>query len=193
MPRFYFHVSTKESVLPDEEGVELADLAAAHDCGVQIMYRTMLYDPDEEDWRGWMIKIADTKGQTLLTLLYPARKPTSRKSFGQRTGFLRAHLLGLVGCTALLGLAYIHSAAAFNLSCVKSGASFTCVAGSGNRHEVARILEVRRTGAGEQDAASAERERDWSTRCRPIIRQDRNGVGRYHYGAPGCEFGKSAD
>jgi hypothetical protein len=87
MPRFYFHISTKENVLRDEEGVELADLATAHDCGIQIMYGTMLYDPEEQDWRGWMIKIADAKSRTLLTLLYPARKPIRRATFGQRTSF----------------------------------------------------------------------------------------------------------
>jgi hypothetical protein len=193
MPRFYFHISTKENVLRDEEGVELADLAAAHDCGIQIMYGTMLYDPEEEDWRGWMIKIADAKDRTLLTLLYPMRKPALNMAFGRRSGLLRARLLGLLGCTALLGLAHIHSAAAFSLSCVKSGASFICVADSDNRHGVARILEIRPTGAAEQETASAQRERDWIARCRPLIRQDRYGVSRYRYVAPGCEFGKSGD
>ena len=61
MPRFYFHVSTIDDVFPDEEGVELADLAAAHDCALRIMHRTMLSDPEEQNWRGWMIKIADAK------------------------------------------------------------------------------------------------------------------------------------
>jgi hypothetical protein len=193
MPRFYFHVSTKETVLRDEQGVELTDLAAAHDCGIQIMYGTMLYDPEEEDWRGWMIKIADAKDRTLLTLLYPARKPPLPRAFGRRRGLWHARLLGVLGCTALLGLAHIHSAAAFTLTCVRSGASFICVAGSDNRHPVARILEIPSTGAAAQDAGSADRERNWIARCRPIIRQDPYGVGRYHYVAPGCEFGKSDD
>ena len=84
MPRFYFHVSTMDDVFPDEEGVELGDLAAAHDCALRIMHRTMLSDPEEQNWRGWMIKIADAKGRTLLTLLYPARKPIRRGAFGLR-------------------------------------------------------------------------------------------------------------
>jgi hypothetical protein len=116
MPRFYFHISTRENVFPDEQGVELADLATAHDCGTQIMHRTMLYDPEEEDWGGWMIKIADAKGRSLLTLLYPARKPTPRKTFGLRTGVWHAPLLGFVGWAALIGLADMQSAAAFGLS-----------------------------------------------------------------------------
>jgi hypothetical protein len=193
MPRFYFHVSTQDDVLRDEEGVELTDLAAAHACGIQLMYGTMLYDLEEEDWRGWMIRIADAKGRTLLTLLYPARRPALPRASGRRRGFWRARFISLLGCAALLALAYIHSAAAFSLSCVKSGASFVCVAGSDDRHGLARIVEVHRPGAAEDDAGLADRERDWMARCRPMIRPDRYGVGRYQYAAPGCEFGRSRD
>jgi hypothetical protein len=39
-------------------------------------------------------------------------------------------------------------------------------------------------------ADAAERERLWLARCRPVIRQDHYGVRRYHYAAPGCEYGK---
>jgi hypothetical protein len=116
MPRFYFHISSRENVFPDEEGVELADLATAHDCGTQIMHRTMLYDPEEEDWGGWMIKIADAKGRSLLTLLYPGRKSTLRKTLGLRTGLWHAPLLGFMGWAAQLALAEIHSTAAFGPS-----------------------------------------------------------------------------
>lgn len=34
-----------------------------------------------------------------------------------------------------------------------------------------------------------ERHRKWIARCRPVMTQDRYGVSRYHYAAPGCEFG----
>jgi hypothetical protein len=121
MPRFYFHISMMNEVFPDQEGVELADLATAHDCALRIMHRTMLSDPEEQDWRGWMIKIADAKCRTLLTLLYPARKPIRRETFGLRTGASRVPLLGWVGCTVLLGLADSHSAAASSLSGVRPG------------------------------------------------------------------------
>lgn len=36
---------------------------------------------------------------------------------------------------------------------------------------------------------SAERDRKWQQRCQPTIKQDRYGVARYRYSAPGCEFG----
>jgi hypothetical protein len=41
----------------------------------------------------------------------------------------------------------------------------------------------------ERQAADA-RDRRWAERCRPLIRQDRYGMPRYSYGAPGCEFGR---
>lgn len=45
--------------------------------------------------------------------------------------------------------------------------------------------------ASQQDIADADaRERLWQARCRPVIRQDTYGVRRYHYAAPGCEYGK---
>jgi hypothetical protein len=39
------------------------------------------------------------------------------------------------------------------------------------------------------DAVLAERDARWMARCRPVIRQDRYGVPRYHYAAAGCEHG----
>jgi hypothetical protein len=43
----------------------------------------------------------------------------------------------------------------------------------------------------EQDITdAAARDRLWQARCRPVIRQDQFGVRRYHYAAPGCEYGK---
>lgn len=46
----------------------------------------------------------------------------------------------------------------------------------------------------EIEAREAEaRDRKWLARCRPVIRTDRYGVGRYHYAKPGCEFGQTED
>jgi len=46
---------------------------------------------------------------------------------------------------------------------------------------------------GEELEAAMERDRKWLARCKPVIRQDAYGVGRYHYAASGCEFGKLDD
>ena len=42
-------------------------------------------------------------------------------------------------------------------------------------------------------AESAERDRKWVARCRPVLRQDRYGVDRYEYAAPGCDYGRTQD
>ncbi len=44
-------------------------------------------------------------------------------------------------------------------------------------------------GSEEDRARAAERERRWEQRCKPVVAQDRYGVTRYRYSAPGCEFG----
>ena len=41
----------------------------------------------------------------------------------------------------------------------------------------------------DEKTQSAQRDKKWEARCRPVIAQDRYGVPRYEYAAPGCEFG----
>jgi hypothetical protein len=74
-------------------------------------------------------------------------------------------------------------------SCYGAKGFFSCVTNwhkthgeAGPRHRTEQEL-----------AASVERDRKWVDRCRPVIRQDHYGVDRYHYAAPGCEFGKTED
>jgi len=52
------------------------------------------------------------------------------------------------------------------------------------------LITVPQPQAEKDVADSAARERLWQARCRPVIRQDQYGVRRYHYAAPGCEYGK---
>ena len=47
--------------------------------------------------------------------------------------------------------------------------------------------------SAEEQARYDARDRKWVEHCRPVIRQDRYGVARYHYAAPGCEFGVFGD
>ncbi len=44
--------------------------------------------------------------------------------------------------------------------------------------------------AGAEERQVAEQERLWRARCHPVAKQDRYGVNRYVYAAPGCEYGK---
>ena len=52
------------------------------------------------------------------------------------------------------------------------------------------VIEVPQPRTEKEIADAAARGRLWEARCRPTIRQDHYGVRRYHYAAPGCEYGK---
>jgi hypothetical protein len=54
-----------------------------------------------------------------------------------------------------------------------------------------RVVPAARNVAEEGELA--ERDRKWVARCRPVLRQDRYGVERYYYAAPGCEHGRLSD
>jgi hypothetical protein len=87
---------------------------------------------------------------------------------------------------ALTSAAYADGLAAGG--CVGGRASLNCVAHWGEagdpyvRTVPQPVDEAERTRA-------AERDRKWEARCKPVIAQDRYGVPRYQYSAPGCEFG----
>jgi hypothetical protein len=72
-------------------------------------------------------------------------------------------------------------------SCVGSRYSVTCVSrwgGYGDPYirQVAPATEA-------EKAQQADRDHRWQQRCQPLVYQDRYGVQRYGYAAPGCEFG----
>jgi hypothetical protein len=71
--------------------------------------------------------------------------------------------------------------------CVRSGA-VNCVVRWGEAGDPYVRLVPAPTNEADK-ALSAARDRKWKERCRPTILQDRLGVPRYQYAAPGCEFG----
>jgi hypothetical protein len=52
------------------------------------------------------------------------------------------------------------------------------------------VINVQGPASPEEVAAAEARDRRWAERCDPVIRQDRYGMPRYTYGAPGCEYGR---
>ena len=68
--KFYFHIASKCKVYTDDRGVVLSDLAAAHCRAVSLAWKCMRFDTEEQDWRGWYVKIADETG-TLIIVLFP--------------------------------------------------------------------------------------------------------------------------
>lgn len=105
----------------------------------------------------------------------------------------------LAGGVALQALFFMPAMAdvTYSAGCIAGGGFFSgsanCVFmerdGPGG---IARIYKVEEPRGEELDAA-LERDRKWLARCKPVIRQDAHGVGRYYYAASGCEFGKLDD
>jgi hypothetical protein len=100
-----------------------------------------------------------------------------------RSGIVGAGLLLALGAAAPPALA----GGVDTLSCGGSWSFFSCVRRLNDRPAEPVAPDPR------EQAEAAERERRWLARCRPALRQDRYGVGRYVYAAPGCEYGRTED
>ena len=72
--------------------------------------------------------------------------------------------------------------------CVGGGRAINCVVHWGEAGDPYIRLVPEPANALEKKR-SAERDHRWEERCRPRIAQDRYGVPRYQYAAPGCDFG----
>ena len=75
--KYYFHIASEFAVHTDDNGVVLSDLATAHRYAVSAIWNYMRCDTEEQDWRGWHVKIADDTGRTLVIVLFPT---ASRKA-----------------------------------------------------------------------------------------------------------------
>ena len=101
-----------------------------------------------------------------------------------------------IGAAFVLSITTFTSAlagSAADLSCLGAARSFNC---AGQWAPAAGDPNIRTVpdAANEADKARmAERDRKWSAHCHPAIERDSYGVARYHYTAPGCEFGIGAD
>ena len=140
----------------------------------------------------------------------PEPKPRPRST---RRRLLKIFVvLSLIEAAVLGGLAWA-GGDLFNRNCVTSGGLLSCVTqwrfDDGNGPAAVRAVpgDAARRDAAPGDtippaaaprdtraaAEAGERERRWRERCRPVIRQDADGISRYHYAKPGCEFGKFED
>ena len=66
--KYYLHIASEVSFHTDDRGVMLCDLAAAHRCAVSVISNCMRCDAEEQDWRGWRVKVADDTGRTLIVV-----------------------------------------------------------------------------------------------------------------------------
>jgi uncharacterized protein DUF6894 len=71
MPRYFFHLSFGDRLLPDEEGVELSSRAAARREALAVVRD--LSGSVAGRWAGWFLRVADQAGQFLsLPIGHPA-------------------------------------------------------------------------------------------------------------------------
>ena len=76
--KYYLHIASELTVHTDDNGAMFSDLAAAHRCAVSLIWNCMRSANEEQDWKGWHVKIADDTGRTLVIVLFPA---VQRKAF----------------------------------------------------------------------------------------------------------------
>ena len=69
--KYYLDIASEFTVHTDDRGVMLGDLAAAHRHAVSVIWNCMRFDTEEQDWRGWHVKIADDTGRTSVIVLFP--------------------------------------------------------------------------------------------------------------------------
>jgi hypothetical protein len=77
--------------------------------------------------------------------------------------------------------------------CTQTRGSVSCNAAGGSGGGIPLIVRVLPPADERDRASTAERIRLWEDYCRPTLRYDRYGVGRYVYRVAGCEFGRSRD
>jgi hypothetical protein len=112
------------------------------------------------------------------------------KMFSTIPGNSRAIVGGIVAFALLGASVPLESANADDgidaTNCIRSFGEYSCV----ERWNWTDDQSTRRAPDPQEEAESAERERQWEARCHPVVKQDQYGVGRYQYAAPGCEFGR---
>lgn len=115
------------------------------------------------------------------------RSVTERGSPG-RVGLLLAVLLLAGAAESAQAQSRGRSTDTVTGSCVFSYGAANCVRqyryGDSGNSGIKRYVEPT-----EEVAETREREKAWEARCRPTLRHDIYGVGRYVYAERGCEYG----
>src|SRR5262245_40351474 len=83
MPRYFFHLSFGDRLLPDEEGVELASRSAAREEARAVVRE--LSGSVASRWASWFLRLADRRGQFLsLPIGHPALELVSNEDPSSR-------------------------------------------------------------------------------------------------------------
>jgi uncharacterized protein DUF6894 len=88
MPRYFFHLSFGQRVVPDEDGIELANRTAARDEAVAVV--SDLANPEiggnSRRWASWFLEVADERERFFRTPIgYPALEVVAPDTCTPRT------------------------------------------------------------------------------------------------------------
>ena len=71
MTQVYFHCSNADEILIDRRGAAVGNLAEARDHAARVM-RFMIAADSSEDWRDWVVHIADDFGDEIFAVPFAA-------------------------------------------------------------------------------------------------------------------------
>jgi hypothetical protein len=61
--RYYFHLADRHETIPDEDGLEVSDLAKAHAEALKVIEEFRTENPTmATEWEGWRLDVADGSG-----------------------------------------------------------------------------------------------------------------------------------
>ena len=67
MPLYFFHFTNGAHAIPDIEGLNFADIAAARDCAVDDA-RYLIEKNQVPGWKRWRVEVTDEAGRALITI-----------------------------------------------------------------------------------------------------------------------------
>lgn len=72
--RYYFNLTDGETMIRDEEGIEVSGIQAAMISALEAAEELRAQDPSNSDeWQGWRLEIVDASGQAVQTIPLDAR------------------------------------------------------------------------------------------------------------------------
>src|ERR671912_478245 len=67
--RYYFNLTDGETMIRDEEGIEVSSIQAAMISALEAAEELRAQDPSNSDeWQGWRLEIVDASGQAVQTI-----------------------------------------------------------------------------------------------------------------------------
>jgi hypothetical protein len=67
MTHVYFHCASSAQVMLDKQGIDVEDLAEAHQRAQQIV-RKFISSEGPDDWRSWTLHVTDDQGEEIFVM-----------------------------------------------------------------------------------------------------------------------------